>query len=337
MEQIRKALTAFCAVLFFFSGVLTLLLFNIERKAFASATYKQAFEKRNLYGRTPAILASALYARIAEDPTVDPYLKALSVEDWAATISVLLPPDEIKVITDNTLDSVFDYINGKTDTVTISLLPFKSHLVGPSGVEVVKQILKAQPDCTPDQLVQMGLGILGGNVALCNPPEELMGLFTPVIETQLQYLVVTFPDEIKLESDTQNGSSGDPRLALNRIRAALKISLAFPFMFLLGITIFGVRSLLDWFKLWGYSFLITGIVSSLIALIGSPMLGWLIERVMQRQGASLIPPGLLSAMTDTVSAVAGQILLPVIVEGAMIAFLGLVMIILAMVLKQRRA
>lgn len=337
MEQIRKILTAFCAVLFFFSGVLALLFFNIESKAFTSTTYKRAFDEQNLYANTPTILASALYARIAEDPSVDPYLKALTVEDWTATITALLPPDEIKAITDSTLDSVFDYINGRTDAVTISLLPFKSHLVGPSGVEAVKQILKAQPDCTPDQLLQMGLGILGGNVALCNPPEELMGLVTPAIETQLQFLVVTFPDEIKLESGTQNGSSGDPRLALNRIRAAMKISLVFPFMFLFGITIFGVRSLMDWFKWWGCSFLITGITGFLIALIGSPMLEWLIERVMQTRGASLIPPGLLSAMMDAVSAVASQILLPVLIEGAVIASLGLVMVIIATVLKQRQA
>lgn len=333
--KLNTILAGVCAVMFVVTGVAALLLFNIEWKAFTSAAYKQAFEKRNLYERTPAILANALYSTVLERQGIDPYLRSLTVGDWETTIASLLPPEEIKAITDHTLDSVFDYINGKTDSVVVSLLPLKSRLLGPAGVEVAMQILRAQPDCTLEQLMQMGLGLASGEINLCNPPGEMLGLVTPLIESQLQVMVTAFPDEIRLNPDAQNGTSQDPRLRLDRIRTLMKFSPVVPLLLLIGLTAFGVRSLGDWLKWWGYPFIATGAVGALIALIGSPILGWLIERVIQFQGAGLMPPILLSAMRETVGAVAGQILLPVVYEGLILAGVGMGMIVVAIVLRQR--
>jgi hypothetical protein len=337
MDILRKIIAGICAVLFVISGVSALLAFNIESKAFTSTTYKQAFEKQKLYERMPEILASALHTSILQNVNADPYLKALTVENWNATIISLLPPAEIKALTDSTLDSVFNYLNGNTNSVVISLLPFKQHLAGPSGIEFVKQMLRAQPTCTSEQLLQLGLGFLGGDISLCNPPEELMGLMTPLIESQLQVMTVTLPNEITLISEIQNGTPADPRIRLNQIRVLLKITPVFPMLFLFVITVFAVRSLVDWLKWWGYPFLITGAISSLIAWIGSPTFGFIMERVLQNQGAGLIPPIFLATMRETASAVTEQILKPVMIEGIVLAALGLAMIVTAYIAKNKFA
>ena len=153
MDTLRKIIAGICAVLFVISGALALLAFNIESKAFNSATYQQAFENQNLYERMPAILANALQTSIAENANADPYLKPLTVADWEKTISSLLPSAELKTLTDHTLDSIFDYLNGNADSAAISLLPFKTHLAGDSGVEVVKQILRIQPPASEAAMV----------------------------------------------------------------------------------------------------------------------------------------------------------------------------------------
>src|SRR5215510_4162853 len=131
MDTLRKTIAALCAMLFIISGIIALLAFNIEWYAFDSAIYKKAFEKQNLYERTPDILANALYTSISKNANIDPYLKELTIEDWKGTIASFVPPIELKAITDTTLDSVFDYLNGKKDTAVISLLPIKHHLAGP--------------------------------------------------------------------------------------------------------------------------------------------------------------------------------------------------------------
>jgi hypothetical protein len=335
MDTLRKIVAGICATLFVISGVIALLAFNIESKAFRSTTYKQAFEKQSLYERMPEILANALYTSVSEDVNADSYLRSLTVTDWQAVITSFLPPGELRALADTTLDSVFEYLNHRSDSAVISLLPIKNNLTGAAGMEVVKQILRTQPDCTADQLLRLGLGLLGGDVALCNPPEELLGLMTPLIESQLQTLTVTFPDEITLISNAQNGNLTDPRADLDRVRAVMKITPFFPLFFLFGVSVFATRSLMDWLQWWGYPFLITGALSSLFALLGAPILGLIVQRVLQNQGAGLIPPIFLATMRETASVVTSQILKPVAIEGLILAALGLGMVIVALYLAKR--
>jgi hypothetical protein len=335
MALLNKFIAWLCAILFVISGVVALLLFNVERKAFYSATYKHAFANQNLYERTPEILANALYTANAGNANVNPYLKTLTIADWQMTITSLLPPEELKAVTDNAIDSVFDYLNSKTNSAAISLRPFKANLIGPSGVAAITQILHAQPECTAEQLMQLGLGLLGGEVGLCNPPAELMGLITPLIESQLQVLMATFPDEITIIAGTRSGTPDDPRIKLDRVRALMKVTPFFPLFFLFGISVFAIRSLMDWLKWWGYPFLITGTISALMALVGSPLLGFIVQRLLQKHGAGSMPPILFSTLRVTVSAVTTQILRPVAIEGAILAVLGLIMVLVATFLVRR--
>jgi len=336
MQTLGKILAWICAVLFVLTGVLALLLFNVERKAFSSTTYKQAFKNQKLYERMPSVLATALTTNIAENPNADPYLRDLSREDWEQTIALLLPPEELKALTDDALDSVFDYLNGKTDSASISLLPFKRHMVGDSGVEAVKSMLAAQPECTTEQLTQMGLNLItGGGLILCNPPAELIDMLTPMIETQLQFMTIGFPDEVTLIKGTQSDTTNDPRIQLNRVRVAMKLTPILPFVFLFGLAVFAVRNLVDWLKWWGVPFLITGGISALVAFFGSPVLSLVSQRALQRQASGSMPPVLLSITQEAVGTVIRQILSPVVVEGLLLVLAGGVMIIIAIYLSNR--
>ena len=336
MQTLGKILAGICAVLFVLTGVMALFLFNIEQKAFSAKTYKQAFDNQQVYEQMPSVLATALTASIAENRNSDPYLKAISQEEWEQTIASLLPPEELKALTDDALESVFDYLNGKTDSASISLLPFKRHMVGDSGVRAVKLMLVAQPECTTDQLTQMGLNLIsGGGLILCNPSAELLDMFTPMIETQLQFMTIGIPDEITLIKGTQSDTPNDPRARLNSARAFMKLTPILPLLFLFGLTIFAVRSLAGWLKWWGVPFLITGGISFIVALIGSPALNLLIQRAIQNQRTNSVPPVLVSTLRETVSVVTGQILKPVVIEGFILAMLGFVMVVVAIYLAKR--
>lgn len=334
MRTLGRILAGICAVLFVITGVMALLLFNVERKAFAAKTYKQAFENQKLYERMPAVLAISLQGSLAESGN-NP-LSVVSQEGWEKTLSALLPPDELKALTNNGLDSIFDYLNGKTDSASISLLPFKQHLVGESGVAAAKQILSAQPACTQEQLTQMGLNLIsGGDLILCNPPAEVLDVFTPMIESQLQFLTVGIPDQITVIKGNQSGTLDDPRIQLNRVRAAMKLTPILPLLFLFGLTILAVRSLKDWLKWWGVPFLVTGGISALIALLGSPVLSLLLQRAIQNQGTDKMPPALRSMVQETVGAVSRQVLSPIVVEGLFLVVIGIVMIVVAIYLSNK--
>jgi len=335
MRELEKTLAALCAVLFIFTSVLVLPLFNIERKAFSSATYKQAFEDQRLYERMPALLASALQTYVSQNPAAFPFLKELSVEDWQSTISSLLPPEELRALANNALDSTFDYVNGRTNTVVISLLPIKARLIGESGVAVIRQFLNTQPVCTIDQLTQMALGFLGGDIALCNPPEEAIGLLEPFIQSQLQTLNAVFPNEVTVFTGPNGGTPNDPRTQLRLVRSVIRFSPLLAILLLLAVALFAVRSIRDFFVWWGWPLLIVGVASALIGLIGSPLVGWFLQFLIQTQGAAFIPPLLAPSIGETVSAVTSQMLIPVAVQGMIIAVIGLGMVVLGMLLGKR--
>lgn len=334
MKTFQTVLAWSCAILLVATGVAALILFNIERRAFSAETFKQAFERQNLYTRTPAILADALYTSVVQDGDAEPFLKTLTPAELEAGITDLLPPEELKTLSDEALDSVFAYLNNQTDSAYLSLLPIKNRLAGPQGMEFVSRIINAQPDCTVEQLLQMGMGFFSGDIALCKPPQEMMGLVTPLIESELRFLTGTVPDEVTLISISDGNPQGDPRNQLNRARTVMKLSPFLPVFLLAALTFLAVRSLMDWLKWWGYSFLAIGAISALAALIGSPILGLVIKGVIQSQ-AGFLPSILTSALGETVSAVSRQILSPVVVQGGILGFIGFGMVVTATFLRKR--
>jgi len=335
VRTIGQVLAAICAILFVISSVVVLILFNIEQKAFSSATYKQAFEDQRLYERMPAILGTALTTYIAENGSAVPFLQVLTVEDWQNSVLLLLPPEELKGMANNALDATFDYLNGRTNSAAISLLPVKVHLAGEAGLQLVLQILRRQPACTVEQLTQMALGLSGGQIVLCNPPEQAIGLMMPFIQTQLQSMTAVFPNEVLFISGAASGTPDDPRLELNAVRSAIRLTPFLPVLFLFGIAIFAVRSLVDWLTWWGWPLMFAGGVSVLTGLFGSPMVGGILRLVIQNQGAVLIPPVLASSIAETASAVARQMLAPVVIEGIILGIVGLGMVIIATFLAAR--
>ena len=337
MQTIGKFLAAICAILFIISTVFVLILFNGEAKAFSSATYKQVFEEQGLYQRMPAILATGLTTRMGQTINAVPFLRLLTPEDWQNTISTLLPPEELRAMADSSVDRTFDYVNGRSNSVAISLLPLKAQLAGPSGMNVVMQILSRQPACTTEQLTQMALGLLGGEIALCNPPPEAIGLMTPFIQSQLQAMTNLFPNEVTFIPETWTGTPQDPRPRLNTIRSTIRLTPFLPALLLLGITIFAVRSLVDWLTWWGWPLMIAGVGSVILGLVGAPLVGWMLGFLLQSLGTISIPPALASDIAQITSAVARQILAPVMVQGGILGIVGLGMAILAMLLPRRQA
>jgi len=323
MKTFKNIITFLCSILFVISGVVTLFAYTIEYTAFNATNYKRAFEKQNLYERAPEILAGALDASNTKDPNADPILKTLAVDEWKTIISTLLPSEKIKALINNALDSTFNYLNGATNSAEVSLLPVKESLSGSQGVEMMKRLIRSQPDCTDAQLQQIDQG----EFALCNVPNEKMDTLIPLIESQLKTLMLDFPDRFILIPPAQSNTVDDPRIKINQARAIMKGTFIAPLLFLFLITVVGVRTLPEWLKRWGWLLIVTGIISVILALTGPSLLGWGIQRIFQNQEFSFFPPILFSAITEIVHAVAVEIFKPVVIEALVLTIAGLGMLI----------
>jgi hypothetical protein len=208
------------------------------------------------------------------------FLKNLTAADWQAILTILLPPDDLKTMTESTLDQMFAYLNGETDTVTVPLDKLKETLSGPAGTDLIMQLLNSQPPCTEQELAQMLSGTSEGGMVLCKPPEDMLPIAASILPGLLTTVVPQIPDQATIIKPPAPGvpPSGtgpfgaDPITTLRTLRLIMRLSPLLPLAFLLLVTLFAVRSPKSWMRWWGIPFFVSGTialglgVSALLAL-----------------------------------------------------------------------
>ena len=114
----------------------------------------------------------------------------------------------------------------------------------------------------------------------------------------------------------------------------MQLTPAIPLVLLLAITIFAVRSLKEWLRWWGWPFIITGILSALLAIVGSPVVRLFMERVILHGNADM-PPVFLDMMRGVVDSLTHLILRPIVFEGIILSLVGIGMVVTAYFLSRK--
>ncbi len=325
MEILKKTLATFCAILFVLTAVIALFLFNFDRRAFSAETYQKAFAHDDFYNKIPVLMAEAMTSTNANQSQFPVVMRGMNREAWEAFFRNLLPPETLKLMGDEALDSTFAYLNMQTDSAQLNLTPLKTSMAGDAGVQAVFLLLGTQPECSFNQIAQMTLSLLsGGQIEFCNPPADLYPTLAPIIQSQLQFTAAAIPDQVTIISAPfQN----DPRQRLLDIRFFMRLSPILPLAFLLGLTVFAVRSLKSWLSWWGIPFLITGSIAFVISLIGAPVFGAVLQRMLTNRMPTFLPTIFLSQANDLASAMLKALLTPILWQGILLALLGLGMAI----------
>ena len=298
---------------------MALLFFNFDRRAFTAETYQQAFAREDFYNKIPSLLAQSITS--GADVTQQPLgMQGLNQETWDSFFRTLLPPDVLKVIGDDLLNSTFAYLNLESDLIQVDLSPVKANMVGETGTQAALVLIKSLPACTLDQAAMIMFGMFSGDqIQLCNPPEDILPMLMPIIQGQMQVTASLIPDQLTLiTAPPQN----DPRQRLQTIRFFLRLSPLLPLMFLFGLTIFAVRSLKDWLIWWGIPLGITGFIASVMGLLGAPLLGAVLERLLAARLPNYLPVFLVDFTGDFSAAMVRALLNPVLWQGVILAVIG---------------
>ena len=144
-----RMIAGILTALFVGTSLLGLILFNIERQAFDPAAYKHALVSQDFYGKFASLLGDLLAGDISGNATAFPGY--LSANQWKILIKAVLPEQQLRAMTEDTLNQFFAYLKGETDTPRISLLPLKKSLTSPAGLNAALAIIRSQPDCTIKQ------------------------------------------------------------------------------------------------------------------------------------------------------------------------------------------
>lgn len=320
MEIIKKTLAAVCAILFVITAVIALFGFNFDQRAFTVETYQRAFAREDFYNKLPSVMADAITSSEPDPSQFPVVMRGMGKEAWEAFFRALLPPETLQAMGDDALNSTFAYLNLQTDSAQLNLAPLKASMASDRGAQAVFLLLSAQPDCTFIQMAQMTINLLsGGQVEICKPPAELYPALTPMIQSQMQFAAAAIPDQVTIISaPLQN----DPRQRLKITRLVMRLSPILPLFFLLGLTVFAVRSLKSWLGWWGVSFMMTGSIALVIGLLGGPVFGEIFQRILLAQMPNFLPVILFDYAGDLASAMTQTLLSPVMWQGLLLFLLG---------------
>lgn len=334
MKTIKKILATICAILFVITAVIALFLFNFDRKAFSAETYQRAFAREDFYNKLPSVMADVITSPSTDSSQFPAVMRSMGREAWEAFFHTLLPPETLKVMGDDVLNSTFAYLNLQTDSAQLNLAPLKASMASDTGVQGVFSLLSAQPDCTFIQIAQITINLLsGGQIELCDPPAELIPALTPIVQGQLQFAAAVIPDQVTIISAPPQN---DPRQRLKIARLFMQLSPILPLTFLLGLTIFAVRSLRGWLSWWGVSFILTGSIAFVMSLLGAPVFGKILQRVLVSRMPLYLPTLLLDYANDLASAMVQTLLSPVLWQGLAIVLIGFGMAVISYFVKKQK-
>jgi hypothetical protein len=326
LSAIAKITAVLCAIFFIATTLAALFLFNMERRAFNPNPYKVALANENFYQSLPSILGQVL-AKDASQSNM-PFARQLTSENWATIVQTLLPPEQLRAMTEDAITQIFAYLNNETNNPQVSLLPLKQRLSGPAGLDAAISLIHAQPDCTAEQLAQL---IASFGQVLCNPPQDVLNLAKPILQSQLNVIATQIPDQISL----MGADSQSQRLRnLRFIRFIMQLSPLIPLAFLFGVTIFAVRTFKGWMAWWGWPLLIAGVIGALSGFNGAPLFRPALENYILGRASSTIPPELSGAVRAVMDAVLREIFQPAGRQALILAGVGFLMLIIVLIISR---
>jgi len=271
----------------------------------------------------------------AEGGGPPPLFENLDTQEWESLLQTLVPAEEMQSLTEQTFDSIFAYLNGETDSAKLSLTGLKQHLLSQAGEDAVLELLKAQPACTPDQVekIKAAHDLGESTVEMCSPPDDVIPDIEPLIQRELKKAVARIPDDVSLfkppSTESSQPNTDDVRRGVGLLRMVIRLLPIIPLIFLLGATLFVVRSLMDWLKWWGWPLLIVGILGVLIGFLSAPLTRLLLPNLLNSRMPTFMPASMAKTASDLAGSVIHEILKPFSWESLLLAFIGLAMIIYA--------
>lgn len=329
-----EILAVIVAILFVASTPVAFTLYSLEQNVFDADLYIRAMDEQNVYGQLPALTAQTL-AAAAQRPGNTGILsifRNLPAEQWQALIAQLLPPDVLRPLTVDAITQIMAYLNGERADAILSLVSLKAHLQSPQGINAINGMLDAQPDCTLEQLTGMALN--QQQLTLCDPPDTLLVFdLRPIIAAQINGLMSLVPEQVTI---IPAGSFRPQYLKnLKDVRIAMRLSPLLPILCLLIIAVLVVRSWRGWLNWWGYPLLFAGFISLFLSVISAPLSSLTFQVLFAPALPAVFPADMLQMFKGLTAAIVRNALQPVLlVAGAMI-LVGLVMVALAFLFRER--
>jgi len=185
-----------------------ILNFSLNQTLFKTSFYAGVMKRTNFYDQVPTLIVDSVMAT-GSTSMQGSLLSGMDQTQFIWLMKSILPPGWIESQTNAAMESVLDFLNFKTETLTlaIDLQPIKDYLVGVEGKQSIKTLLANLPDCNDDQLTQIMIAMQSGRggFALCHPPSSDLFNMDTMLDPVINSFASSLPSMIAIYTDNQHG------------------------------------------------------------------------------------------------------------------------------------
>lgn len=263
-----------------------------------------------------------------QNNAIPPLAQNLTAKDWEVFLSTLISPEELRQLTEESIDQVLNVLNGDAKTAALPLEQIKDRLRSEKGVEAVFTLLASQPACTTTDILSLG----SGKMPYCNPPEKVQNLLKPIIQAQLNLIAGSLPSQQIL---LRQNNPKSPLLQIQSLRILMRLSPLIPLVLLLFITILVVRSPKTWLRWWGIPLLIAGGITLLLSLLAAPLTQAALKITILGRIPMDVSGSVLQLVYDLFRAVIHTLIENIVVYALVMIITGLTMTLGALFIKKK--
>jgi hypothetical protein len=274
-----------------------------------------------------------------EGMSLDSATQYLTPDNREAMMDLLVPDEWVRNQILQVTTQLFAWFDSPSTTLalTVDTGPVAANLEGEAAARVVEMVVESWPACTLEDVGKMiGIGATPGDQGFpyCEPPEPLRGVVVSATVGALRLLGQSLPARLAIVNqgfeDTNKLMQTKEQVRLLRFvaRWGILVSLA-----LLGvITVLVVRSWKGLSRWWGIPLLLGGLLAFLPVLLGGRLLRLLVSRLT---GGPSELPALTELARALAEAIGAAILRPQAWHAAIVAAIGLVLVLLSLIRRRR--
>lgn len=341
LTLIARLVAVLCALTFTIIMALSVTAFAVQRQFLRPDPYIQALSEVNAYGRAPGILGE-LFTIALDDArtsglTAQLPFPEVSQSDVELFLTILLPRDWLQSQSEIVVRRAIADLNGRQPQTpsVVSLVEIKERLNGPQGTQALQAVIETRPVCSDTDLSALTCGFnLAGEIT-CRPPGLNFEVCGAAIGLAAGGIASLMPDQVDLDSVLQISDpiSAPLRDYARRYASAVSLVARFGWIvalpFLLGATLFGVRSFSDWLRWWGAPLLSVATVLLPIAAITLIWPSWYMAAPLAElaQGA----PALAQLLTDVAGVLSQGLVLILAIAMLLFGAVGFGMLALSFI------
>lgn len=354
-----KVIAVLLAIIFVFTAVVGVVGYDVWRVLFNAPLVKQVLTDEMLHSDlVPAILESFSENRAKErinkgeslsgidEPDIVLLMSYLDADKWREIKDIMLTDEFVTHLISVAVDGLYGWIDSSDvwPQVVWEMSDIKTRLVGEQGEEAIMIAYEAMPECTKEEIADFtsrlaamppGVEVLYN---LCQFPvpwhdDQVEDYKNALIDVN-QNIPPQY-DFSKMLSEGQATSQANPemlKVQLRGLRQLAQLGWIIAVVLLGLIALLAVRSLRSLGQFVGIPLLISGLLVLLIGFTAQPSITNFVSSILLSNTTDF----LRQEVGRSLSHLTGEIFQPMLLEGGILVFIGIVLIVLMMVKKGKR-